>query len=122
MSVLSFSAILIAGALTSSPPVTELVRPEVAAQQLAACGFSKVRPRFDGTLQEDVLEVADVGAGTDEQLTCAAKVSLSTVYYLSVPDVVRGRYDTIYWRLAKERDVASALEWLAERGMLAQLP
>jgi hypothetical protein len=122
MGIISFPIILIAASLQVSAQMPVLVAPHIAAQQLAGCGFSAVRPVFNETLQEEVLEVRDVVVATDEQLTCAAKVSLSTVYYLAVPDALRKRYDAIYWRLAKERDVASARQWLAERGMLARLP
>jgi hypothetical protein len=117
---------LLAAWLKTSPQGFEWVKPEVAAQRLEGCGFSQVKPRFDEELQEEVLAVLDVADPTDEQLTCAAKVSLSSIYYLSMPDDFQQRYESIYWQLEKEHGKAiarkSGREWLSQHGLLARLP
>jgi hypothetical protein len=101
---------------------SELVKPEVAAQRVVACGFKNVRSKFDGELQEDVVEVANVATASAEQLRCAALASLNTHYYVIFPATVYHSYETLYWRMSRERDKAGARAWLAKRGLLAQLP
>lgn len=119
--VIALSIVLLASAAQAGTETTDLVKPEVAAQHLIACGFSKTHPRFDKTLQEEIVEVEDAAA-TDEQLACAARVSLSAVNYIYFPEALQKRYDAIYWPLAQQQDTASARQWLAERGMLDRLP
>lgn len=49
-----------------------LVKPEVAAARVAACGFESVQPRFADELQMQVVEVRNVSSASAEQLRCAA--------------------------------------------------
>lgn len=100
----------------------ELVKPEVAAQRVAACGFKRVRSKFDSELQEDVVEVTNVASATTEQLRCTALASLDTHYYVIFPATVSQSYETLYWHLSRERDKADARAWLAKRGLLSRLP
>jgi hypothetical protein len=99
----------------------EGVRPELAAQRVAACGFNDVWPKFDDTLQEEVIEVRN-GSATEEQLRCVAEVSLLAQYYVVFPDSVNQVYQPLYWSLAEEKDLADAKAWLAEKGLLSRLP
>src|SRR5690348_14772663 len=99
----------------------ELVKPEVAAAQVAACDFKQVRPKFDSELQEDVVEVLDVTA-SPEQLRCAARASLGTYYYVVFPAPLQQAYDALYWPMSREKDKADARAWLEKRGLLARLP
>jgi hypothetical protein len=110
--------------LAGGPPINapkELVKPEVAAARVAACGLKQVRSRFDGTLQEDVVEVLDVTA-SPEQLRCAARASLGSYYYVVFPAPLEQAYDALYWPMSREKDKADARAWLGERGLLARLP
>lgn len=100
----------------------ELVKPEVAVQRVAACGFKSVRSKFDGELEEDVIEVAKVASASAEQLRCTALASLDTHYYVTFPEPVYQSYEALYWRMSRERDKADARAWLAKRGLLSRLP
>ncbi|RST29417.1 hypothetical protein HMF7854_00140 [Sphingomonas ginkgonis] len=100
----------------------ELVKPEVAAARVAACGFKSVRPKFDDTQQEDVVEVSKVASASKEQLECVARASLQTHYYVTLPAPVEQTYQTLYWQMSRERDKADAKAWLDKRGLLARLP
>ncbi len=100
----------------------ELVKPQTAAQRVAACGFKSVRSRFDGELQEDVVEVMNVASASTKQLRCAAVASLDTHYYVIFPAPVYQTYETLYWRQSRERDKADARAWLDKRDLLSRLP
>jgi hypothetical protein len=109
---------------TGSPfdaPV-ELVKPKVAAQRVAACGFKSVRSKFDREEQEDVIEVMNVASASAEQLRCTAVASFDTHYYVKFPAPVYQTYETLYWRMSHERDKADARAWLDKRGLLSRLP
>ena len=114
-----FIGLLFAGAF-DTPPV--LVRSEIAIQKITACGFKKVDSKFDDTLQEDVIEVLDDVSISDEQLRCAALVSLSSSYYVTFPATTEKAYQPLYWSLSREQGKADAKAWLDKRGLLSRLP
>jgi hypothetical protein len=126
--MLSVTLMLMIGA--AAPPASgspfdvpvELVKPEVAAARIEACGFKSVHPRFDDTLQEDVVEVLDVGSVSPKQLRCVALASLDSYYYVMFPAQVEPTYQTLYWRMSRERGKADARAWLEKRGLLSRLP
>ncbi len=97
------------------------MKPEVAAVQVAACGFKSVRPKFDNTLQEDVVEVLDAAPVSTKQLRCVALVSLQVNYYVTFPTPMDEIYQTLYWRISRERDKTDARAWLKKRGLLSFL-
>jgi hypothetical protein len=43
-------------------------------------------------------------------------------YYVILPAPVYQTYETLYWRMAHERDKAVARAWLDKRGLLSRLP
>lgn len=118
----TFSPLLLISAILATPPVPGPVRPEMAIKRLSACGFHEIHIRYDQTFQEDVIEIRDGDEATDEALGCAARTSIATIYYVSMPDALQPRYDAIYQRLSVEDDIATARKWFARRGMLARLP
>ena len=126
--LLMFGLISVLGALASPASGSfldapkELVKPDVAAARVATCGFKNVRPRFDDTLQEDVVEVLDVASASEEQLRCVALASLQSHYYVTFPASVGQAYQTLYWRMSRERDKTNARAWLEKRGLLSRLP
>ncbi|KXU29178.1 hypothetical protein A0J57_16720 [Sphingobium sp. 22B] len=103
-----------------TPPV--LVRPEIAIQKIAACGFKKVDLKFDDTLQEDVIDVLDDASISDEQLRCAALASLASNYYVTFPAPIEKAYQPLYWNLSREQAKADAKAWLDKKGLLSRLP
>jgi hypothetical protein len=103
------------------PPPAHLV-PEVAAERVAACGFTSVRAKFDDELQEEVVEVRNLSSASPEQLRCAAVLSLDSNYYVIFPAPVSETYETLYRRIAGERGKAGARAWLDKRGLLSRLP
>lgn len=124
MAVLGIKLMLAATAtqpLGGSLPV-EPVKSEVAAQRVAACGFSKVGPKFDELLQETVLEVTEVKSATSEQLRCAALASLASHHYVVFPDPVNHAFQLLYGEVARDHSKAEAEAWLQSRGLLARLP
>jgi len=98
------------------------VKPATAAAQVAACGFKSARPRFDGGLEEDVVDVSDVASASEEQLRCVALASLATSYFVTFPPAVEEAYLPLYRRLSDEQQKAAARIWLQKRGLLARLP
>jgi hypothetical protein len=110
--------------LAANPPSIpkELVKPEVAAARVAACSFGKVRPMFDETLQEDVIEVRAVTSASEQQLHCIALASLGSGYYVVFPPSLDRRYQALYWRLLRDQGKADAKLWLEKRGLLSRLP
>ena len=125
MVVFMFGMVVNALAGASGNPMAvplELVKPEIAAAKIADCGFSDVRPTFDETLQEDVVEVRGVSSASEEQLRCVALTSLETDYYVVFPSSVEKIYRPLYWNLSRERSKADASAWLEKRGLLPHLP
>jgi hypothetical protein len=120
--MLMFGAQVAAASGSSFDVPIELVKPEVAAARVAACGFKSTRPRFDHTRQEDVIEILDVTSAPAKQLRCVAIVSLVSHYYVVFPASVYVTYERLYWRMWRERDKADARAWLKKRGLLSRLP
>jgi hypothetical protein len=108
------------GALFDGP--VDVVKPEIAAARVAACGFKSVRPIFDETLQETVVHVSDLGPASTMQLQCVARASLHSHYYVTFPEPTEQTYQALYWRMSRERDKADAKAWLERRGLLSRLP
>lgn len=100
----------------------KLAEPKVAAHSLEACGFPEVKPRFDDTLQEDVLDISAIQNATDDQLSCVANVSVETSYYVSFPEPLQARYAKIYGRTFHEKGMRDAKSWLSQKGLISKLP
>ena len=58
------------------------VWPGLAAQQVGRCGFPSVTLSFDQALGQYVVVVPGIKDASDDQLRCAAEVSLKTDYYV----------------------------------------
>jgi hypothetical protein len=118
--------LLLALLSAATPPSTDTpiayVKPEVAAEQLKACGFAHVAVRDDRELQEDVLVVTGINQASERQLRCAAEVSLSSITYVEFPEPMNQQYWQLYSRMEQERDRRDARAWLERRGLLAKLP
>ncbi|HZV17874.1 MAG TPA: hypothetical protein VFF84_04195 [Sphingobium sp.] len=82
-----------------------IVPPEEALRRLINCGVdaARVTARDDAALRETVLAVADGPALTNDQLDCAAVVSLETSYRVVLGPDLAGRYDASYARMEKAR-------------------
>jgi len=80
-----------------------IVPPEEALRRVVACGVdaARVSIRDDALLKETVLAVADGVALAEEQLDCAAGVSLETSYRILPGPALAARYDAAYARLEK---------------------
>lgn len=98
------------------------VWPGLAAQQVGRCGFPSVTLSFDQALGQYVVVVPGIKDASDDQLRCAAEVSLKTDYYVDFRVPLNRRYDQVYWPLAEGEGRADAREWLARRGLLSKLP
>jgi hypothetical protein len=126
--MLSVTFILALGALGPAASgsvfdaLLEWEKPEVAAARVEGCGFKRVRPKFDESLQEVVVEVLEVASASEEQLRCVAKASLQSHYYVTFPASVEQTYQALYWRMSREGDKADATAWLEKRGLLSRLP
>lgn len=107
---------------TSIEVPVALMKSKVAAKSVAACGFKRVHPKFDRTLQEDVVEVVGIILASQEQLHCVARASLNSGYYIVFPVSVDQEYQTLYSRMSQEQGKVDARAWLAKRGLLSGLP
>lgn len=117
------SMLMLAASITgTSAALAEPVKPEVAAERVAACGFGAVRARFDRLLQMDVIHVGDATSATDEQLRCAARVALSAGLEILFPEPSGRKFQPILSELESAQGKAEAEAWLEERGLLARLP
>ena len=99
-----------------------VVKPEVAIERVRRCGFTDVRVRFDGELQENVVEVANVSSATDSQLRCTADASFATIYYVMFPEPIMSVYWKIYGQKEAARNKLAATDWLRRRNLLSRLP
>ncbi|MBA2935299.1 hypothetical protein HZF05_14520 [Sphingomonas sp. CGMCC 1.13654] len=103
-----------------------LSTPQEAKGKIVACGLpdARVSVQFDGTLQEDVVWIAQLGPLiSGSTLTCLARASVATSYYIYFRDAsVQRPYDIIYNRISNEAGVANAKEWLRARNLLDTLP
>jgi hypothetical protein len=118
----AFAFMLSAAAAQPFDVPRELVRPEVAVERLKSCGFEHVAVRDDRELQEDVLVVSGINEASERQLRCAAETSLSSIMYVEFPNSLNQRYEQLYWRMEKDKDLRNARVWLEQRGLLAKLP
>lgn len=107
---------------TGSSAFPEMVKPEVALQQVVACGFATAQVKSDDMLQEDVIDIPSVATIGDGQLECVARASIRTSYYVIFPAPTKDAYQAIYWRLSREQAKVDARAWLAQRGLLDHLP
>jgi hypothetical protein len=75
-------------------------------------------------LQEDVVWISQTGSPFPEAtLTCLARASIATSYYIYFRDTsVQQPYGIIYNRISNQAGVASAREWLRTRNLLDTLP
>ena len=75
-------------------------------------------------MQEDVVWIAQGGKPlSGATLTCVARASLTTIYYVYFRDQAeQGRYRRIYGKISNEVEVASARSWLRERNILFAAP
>lgn len=121
----SFLQLVLAAGVAGRVPIdvpTTLIKPEAAAERVAACKIGTASPTFDKTLQEEVIEIAGVTSASEEQLRCVALVSLETYYYVVMPSPLNETYQSLYWKISKERDLVNSRRWLEEKGLLSQLP
>lgn len=100
----------------------EMVQPEVALQQVVACGFGTAQVKSDDMLQEDVIDIPSVATIGEGQLECVARASIRTSYYVIFPVPTKDAYQAIYWQLSREQAMVDARDWLAQRGLLDHLP
>ena len=115
-------ALMTAASAVPADPGLGRIWPGDAAQQVGRCGFPSVSLSYDGLLGEYIVMVPGIQDAPDDQLRCAAEVSLKTDYYISFRHPLNRRYEQVYWPIAEGQGRAGAREWLARRGLLAKLP
>jgi hypothetical protein len=115
-------ALMTAASAQAADPALGRIWPGLAAQQVGRCGFASVALSYDGLLGEYIVTVPGIQDAPDEQLRCAAEVSLKTDYYISFRNPLNRRYEAVYWPVAEGQGRAGAREWLAKRGLLSKLP
>ena len=122
--MIGLTALALVTAVSAEPADPSLGRiwPGLAAQQVGRCGFASVALSYDGLLGEYIVMVPGIQDAPDDQLRCAAEVSLKTDYYISFRNPLNQRYEQVYWPIAEGEGRAGAREWLAKRGLLSKLP
>ena len=106
----------------SQDPTAGRILPGLAAQQVGSCGFPSVSLSYDGLLGEYIVMVPGIHEAPDDQLRCAAQVSLKTDYYINFMNPLNRRYEEVYWPIAEGEGRAGARDWLSKRGLLSKLP
>lgn len=119
--------LLLLAAMAAGAEQQELDPQEVqwamaAAKQVKACGFAWAEPFYDPEQRQVVVAVRDVVKASNRELSCAARVSLAAERPVNLPEALWPRYQAIYERLAREKDLAEARPWLAARGLLERVP
>lgn len=113
-----------ASTVQSSPPT--LPSPIEAKRAVVKCGLpdNRVTVRYESDMQEDVVWIARGGKPfSGATLTCVARASLTTIYYVYFRDQgEQQRYWRIYGEISNEVEVASARSWLRERNILLSAP
>jgi len=115
------AAVTAASAQPAGPSLGRVV-PGIAAQQVGRCGFASVALSYDGLLGQYIVKVPGIQDAPDDQLRCAAKVSLDTDYYVDFRAPLNRRYEQVYWPVAEGEGRASARDWLTKHGLLSKLP
>jgi hypothetical protein len=114
----------LASTVQSSPPT--LPSRDEAKRAVVTCGLpgNRVSVRYEPDMQEDVVWIAHRGKPLSEAtLTCVARASLTTTYYLYFRDQPENqRFWRIYGEISEEVEVANARSWLRERNMLLTAP
>jgi hypothetical protein len=108
---------------SATAPDRVLQSRRVVKAAMLACGLPAggVDVRFEDDMQEDVVWVAR--RLTQSQMTCVAKASITTDYFVFFRDASEQRvYDPIYQKLSNEAEVANARDWLRARHLLAAVP
>lgn len=103
-------------------PAPARIWPGVAAQEVGRCGFPSVSVSYDGLLGEYIVMVPGIRDASENQLRCAAEVSLKTDYFISFRNPLNRRYEAVYWPIAEGSGRVNAREWLARHGLLSKLP
>ncbi len=114
---LSVLFLLSAAAPSAGEAALGRVWPGLAAERVRACGLSNVTLAYERKLDAYVVVVSGAQTVSDDQLSCAAKVSLDTDYTIIFPISFSQRYDKIYWPIAEEAGRHQARAWLAKRGL-----
>lgn len=129
-----FVSLLGTFAIAISPPVTSqkgatpvtLMSPDEARRVIISCGLpdQRVSVSYEQDMQEDVIWIAsDQASLSDSMLTCLARASLKTIYYVYFRDEEeQKRYWSVYLKIGNEVEVAKAKNWLRERNLLAAMP
>ena len=117
----AFAMMASAAAQTAAPPVAQMP-PGLAAQEVGRCGFASVTLRYDQALGQYFVVVPEIQSAPDDQLRCAARVSVQTNYHVDFRSPLNRRYDELYWPVVEGEGRADAREWLAKRGLLSKLP
>lgn len=103
-----------------------LPSPTEAKGAIVKCGLpgNRVSVRYETDMQEEVVWIAQGGKPlSGATLTCVARASLATIYYVYFRDQAeQQRYSRIYGEISDEVEVASARSWLRERNILLIAP
>ena len=121
IALVGLAALTAASAQPVDPSLGRVV-PGVAAQQVGRCGFASVALSYDGLLAQYIVKVPGIQKAPDDQLRCAAKVSLDTDYYVDFRAPLNRRYEQVYWPVAEGEGRAAARDWLTKHGLLSKLP
>ena len=113
-----------ASTVQSSPPT--LLSPTEAKRAVVNCGLpnNRVSVQYESDMQEDVVWISQGRRPlSGATLTCLARASLATIYYVYFRDQAeQQRYWRIYGDVSDEVEVASARSWLRERNILSTAP
>ena len=119
--ILSF---MLAAQVAAPEDLPVAASPEAVLTQVMACGVrqGEARIRVDQTLQEAVVDIGRATRLSDAQLTCLARVSVNSSWFLVFDAVTDARYEPLYSRASKAVGLKRARAWLASHGLAARVP
>jgi hypothetical protein len=115
-------AVLLASPAAAQSDRPQIPSPEEAAARLRECGFERVDVKYDEGLEEDVLTLPGIKTASDEQIECAARVTVDSYYYLDLPEDLQKRYWQAYAPLEEEKSREISRKWFEDRGLLDTVP
>lgn len=112
-------ALLLFG-MQQSPPIHELLSPELAVERMSQCGLGRPKVRYDQQLEIEVLVLRRPVRARDDQLACLDRASGYLEVRLSL---------ALQWRFNAIRDARliayfreKGRAWLAAHGLIDRLP
>lgn len=120
----AFLSLALAAQAGSPQEIPVSATPRVVLARVAACGVKRgdAQIRVDDMLQEAVVDIRPAAALSDTQLTCLARASAETYWFLIFDAATQARFEPLYSRASEAAGLARAQAWVAAHGLASRVP